>query len=288
MTGTRVFESLNAEWALVCAQAGHAETVLGWLHQADVLTDHDQEQGAGLGEVLEELGRRDRARGRAHSDRWLRPLLERAGGEGAGAQLAARVVVQAMLPGAGRLAQRLRAGRDFDETGHVVVACLYQVVRRYPLWRSSGAAANLLLETLHLASRELAADTEPSSPAGGAVVVWWHPVLESDVVTAEPAPADPADAVWETVRGEQAATAGLLQDGETADGARGELAELLLWAVTCGQLPAQRARVIAAEARAGAREHAERTGVSAVTWRKRRSRTVRQLRTIATQWVQAA
>ncbi|WP_406458684.1 hypothetical protein OG782_36855 [Streptomyces sp. NBC_00876] len=120
--------------------------------------------------MLAELGRRDRARGRAHSDRWLRPLLERSGDEGAGAQPAARVVVQATVPGAVRLTQRLRAcRRDFDDTGHVVIASLYQVVRRYPRRHTSGAAANLMPETLHLASRELRADSRPSSPAVDAV-----------------------------------------------------------------------------------------------------------------------
>ncbi|MGW2089115.1 hypothetical protein [Streptomyces sp. NPDC001880] len=280
MTGPRVFESLDAEWALACAGAGRAEMVLGWLREGGVVLSSGY--AAGLQEVLAELERRDRAQGRVHSDRWMRVLLERAAGEGAGAQLAARVVVQAMLPGAVRMTQRLlRAGRDFDETGQVVVACLYQVVRRYPLGRNGGVAANLLLETLHLASRELQADTETDA-------VPWHPVLESAVVPGEPAAADPAEAVWRTVLRRQAAEAGLLRAGEVPVGARGELVELLVWAVAAGLLDVVRARVIADESRTGARESAERAGVSAVTWRQRRSRTVRQLRPIADQWVQAA
>ncbi|MEU2134843.1 hypothetical protein [Streptomyces sp. NPDC018352] len=280
MTGPRVFESLDAEWALVCAGAGRAEMVLGWLREGGVL--FGDERARGLAELLAELECRDRAQGRAHSDRWMRVLLERAAGEGAGAQLAARVVVQAMLPGAVRMTQRLlRAGRDFDETGQVVVACLYQVVRRYPLHRTSGVAANLLLETLHLASRELQADTETDA-------VPWHPVLETAAVPGEPAADDPTEAAWRTVLRRQAAEAGLLRAGEVPDGARGELVELLVWAVTAGLLDVVRARVIADESRAGARKNAERAGVSAVTWRQRRSRIVRQLRPIADQWVQAA
>ncbi|GAA1293024.1 hypothetical protein GCM10009647_003400 [Streptomyces sanglieri] len=280
MTGPRVFESLDAEWALVCAGAGRAEMVLGWLREGGVL--FGDERARGLAELLAELECRDRAQGRVHSDRWMRVLLERAVGEGAGAQLAARVVVQAMLPGAVRMTQRLlRAGRDFDETGQVVVACLYQVVRRYPLGRKGGVAANLLLETLHMASRELQADTETDA-------VPWHPVLETAAVPGEPAADDPTEAVWRTVLRRQAAEAGLIAAGEVPDGARGELVELLVWAVAAGLLDGVRARVIADDSRAGARESAERAGVSAVTWRQRRSRTVRQLRPIADQWVQAA
>ncbi|MGW9117829.1 hypothetical protein ACWGRV_14480 [Streptomyces sp. NPDC055663] len=280
MTGPRVFESLDAEWALVCAGAGRAEMVLGWMREGGVL--FGDERARGLAELLAELECRDRAQGRAHSDRWMRVLLARAADEGAGAQLAARVVVQAMLPGAVRMTQRLlRAGRDFDETGQVVVACLYQVVRQYPLHRTSGVAANLLLETLHLASRELQADTETDA-------VPWHPVLETAAVPGEPAADDPTETVWRTVLRRQATEAGLLRAEEVPDGARGELVELLVWAVAAGLLDVVRARVIADESRTGARKTAERAGVSAVTWRQRRSRTVRQLRPIADQWVQAA
>ncbi|MEU1436414.1 hypothetical protein ABZ438_20350 [Streptomyces sp. NPDC005786] len=102
------------------------------------------------------------------------------------------------------------------------------------------------------------------------------PVLESAVITDETSPAGPGETAWETFLGEQ------VQNTETATGARGELVELLLWAVAAGRLPAERARIIAAEARPGAQEHA---GVSAVTWRKRRSRTGQQLRAVAGQWV---
>ncbi|MCX0247871.1 hypothetical protein [Streptomyces drozdowiczii] len=126
MNGTRVFESLNAEWAVVCAEPGNTAAVLGWLRESGVHPEDSAVVG-GLAEVLAELSHRDWARGRVHSDRWLRVLLERAAGEGAGALLAARVVVQAMLlPAAMRLTRRLIAGRDYDETGQVVLASLFR------------------------------------------------------------------------------------------------------------------------------------------------------------------
>ncbi|MCX4451715.1 hypothetical protein OHA46_34025 (plasmid) [Streptomyces sp. NBC_00708] len=275
MNGTRVFESLNAEWDVVCAEPGHTETVLGWLRESGIpLTD--TVAAGSLAEVLAELARRDRAHGRAHSDRWLRVLLERAGGEGSEALLAARVVVQAMLPGAMRLTRRLQAGRDYDETGQVVVASLFQVVRRFPLGRTSGAAANLRMETLHLASRELKAESaEPHTVA--------VPYCD-EVLAAGPAGEDPAEAAWTSLLGDRAMQAGLLRDGEGVDGARGELVELLVWAVDAGRMDAGRARLIADETRAGAQQ----VGVSAVAWRKRRSRAVRQMRAVAEQWAQAA
>lgn len=105
---------------------------------------------------------------------------------------------------------------------------------------------------------------------------------------AKPAADDPAETAWQTALGQQAVEAGLISAGEIPDGARGELVELLVWAVAAGLLDAVRARVIADESRAGARESAQRAGVSAIAWRQRRSRTVRQLRAVADQWVQAA
>lgn len=114
-----------------------------------------------LDDLLAELARRDRSKGRQHSDRWLAALIRIAVGSGPDAQLAARVIVQAMLPAAVRLTQSLlRPERDFDAVGQVVIASLYQVVRTYPASRQQRFAANLKLETLHRASRELQADAE--------------------------------------------------------------------------------------------------------------------------------
>lgn len=111
-----------------------------------------------------------------------------------------------------------------------------------------------------------------------------YPYLD-EVLSGEPADDDPARSAWARVLERQAARAGLLRDGEGVDGARGELVELLVWAVGAGRMDADRARVIADETRVGAQAGA---GVSAVAWRKRRSRTVRQMRVVAERWVQAA
>ncbi|MFC9033685.1 hypothetical protein [Streptomyces arboris] len=274
MSLNRVFDALDAEWALVCAAPGRGSLVRGWLLECGALDEYPQ---GGLDDVLPELASRERGQGRAFSDRWLYEVLRRAGGEGDEAQLAARVVVQAMLPAAVRLTGRLKAGRDFDETAQVVVSCLYRVVRTYPMARRRGVSANLVLETLHWASRELAAEAGPDTE------VAWHPGFDSP--TQDGAPHDPEEAAWRSVLGQQAERLGFAADPQELAGARGDLAELLVWAVAAGELDVSRARVIVAEVREGAREAA---GVSAVAWRQRRSRTVRQLRAVAGQWVQAA
>lgn len=214
----RIFVGLNAEWALVCAEPAHAAMVRGWLEDAGVLAPGEVPER--LEDVLAELERRDRSQGRAHSDRWLAAVLAVAAGAGREAQLAARVVVQAMLSGAFRLARRLmRAERDFDEVGQVVVAALYQVVRTYPAARQRKVAANLMLETLHRASRELQADFEPDGVA-------WQPEL-----AAMPDCQDVVDAAWRGVLAETAGRAVLAQAPceEELSGPRGELIELLAW-----------------------------------------------------------
>ncbi|WP_052744611.1 hypothetical protein [Streptomyces odonnellii] len=277
----RIFAGLDAEWTLVCADPDHAAAVGGWLREAGVFTSG--EVPSTLEGLLAALRDRDLAHGRDHSDVWLGALLREAAGEGADAQLAARVVVQAMLPGAFRMARRLmRSGRNFDEVGQTVVACLYQVVRTYPLSRRGKVAANLLLETLHWASRELKAECEPDS------VEFLLPEVASNLIS-DDSGETPEEAAWRGVLAQQAAAKDLVgAAAEELSGARGELVELLVWAVAAGAVEAGRARVIARETREGAREEAERAGISPVAWRQRRSRTVRQLRVVAAEWVQAA
>ncbi|RII06949.1 hypothetical protein DSC45_34545 [Streptomyces sp. YIM 130001] len=292
MTETnRVFVNLNAEWALVCAEPDHARLVAGWLEAAGVTVPAAARES--LHVLLGHLEQHDRAAsrdGREHSDRWLGALLAVAVGEGREAQLAARVVVQAMLHGAVRMTRRLlRAERDFDDVASVVVSALYQVVRQYPLRRRRKVAANLLLETLNHASRELNADFEPE-PLG------WDPLLGQPVhrgrarcVEVPPTADGPEEAAWRSVLAQRAAAVGLPGvEAEELAGARGELIELLVVAVASGAVATSRAQMIAQDIRDGGREAAERRGVSAVAWRQRRSRTVRQLRVVADQWAAAA
>lgn len=267
----RVFKGLNAEWALVCAEPGVGARVRVWLEEARVLSSG--EGPAELEELLAWIRARDRQAGREHSDRWMGALLVVAAGEGAEARLAARVVVQAMVDGAVRTTlSLLRPGRAFDEVGQVVLAALYGVVRAYPLHRTRKVAANLLLETLHRASRELR-DDDPQA------LEW------SAEMAPLPSSEDIAEAVCAASLAEQAVADGLVAEASEWEPARAELAALLLWGVQKELLTAARARQIADEVGAESREQA---GVSPAARRQRRSRTVARLRPVARQWVRAA
>ncbi|MFG2437880.1 hypothetical protein [Streptomyces sp. NPDC048508] len=270
-----VFAGLNAEWTLVCADPLHSALVRDCLEKAGIFQPGEADEY--LDSLLVELEHRDRHLGREHSDLWLHALLTVAGGVGAEAQMAARFVVQAMLPGAFRLTRRLlRERRDFDEVGQVVVASMYGVVRSYPLGRQRKVAANVLLETLHRASRELKADCEPQGVA-------WHSVLEM-----LPADLDVAEEACRSAFLQQTASGPLDGDSEASTGPRAELMELVLWGVSEGLMGAHRAQVIAEEVRVGGWEQAKEAGTSEAAWRKRRSRIVQQLRLIAQIWVRAA
>ncbi|MEV2255626.1 hypothetical protein AB0I94_34580 [Streptomyces sp. NPDC050147] len=134
---TNVVHRLNAEWRRLCDRTIPAARLRGWLIEAGVLDEHAPHR---LDELHDHLQQQSKEQGRHFSDLWLTVLPERADGEGEQAQLAARVVVQAMLPGAVRMTQRCqRDGEAFADVAQVVIASLYQVVR---LSRSRGAAGS--------------------------------------------------------------------------------------------------------------------------------------------------
>ncbi|RPK55660.1 hypothetical protein EES42_41880 [Streptomyces sp. ADI95-17] len=262
----RVFAGLDAEWALVCADPANGTLVRGWIEEAGVVPDGTLSQD--LRELVAGLAAR---RDAAFSDRWLSALLERAAGDGEQAQLAARVVVQAMVPGMVRLTQSLLTSRrDFDDVAQVVVGCLYVVARTFPLRRRAKVAANLVLETLHHATRELGADEVrevrlddlPDVPAVGGDVV--DRVVQALLVE----------------RGQVQRVA----DVADVEGAEGELVALLAWGVDHGSLPVQQARSVVEVVR----EEEGRAGAASPAERKRRSRAVSWLRPVAAEWVRAA
>lgn len=260
----RVFAELDAEWALVCADPASGLLVRGWLEEASVVPAASAPQS--LGELVAALSAR---RDAAFSDRWLSVLLKRAAGDGEQAQLAARMVVQAMVPGMVRLTRSLLTSqREFDEVAQVVVGCLYVVTRTFPLRRREKVAANLMLETLHHTSRELGADEARDARLED---LWELPAAEDDV----------ADQVVQALLVERAQDMAAVQD---AEGAEGELMALLAWGVDHGSLPLQQARSVVSVVR----EEAERAAASSPAARKRRSRAVGWLRPVAREWVRAA
>lgn len=280
---TNVVDRLNAEWHWLCDRPAPAAQVRGWLIDAGVL---DENAPHHLDELHNQLQQRSRQQGRHFSDAWLTTLLERAVGEGEHAQLAARVVLQAMLPGAVRMTRRcLRDGEAFAHVAQLVIASLYQVVRRFPITRRRRQLAkNLRLELWHVVSRELGREFAPSGeelpgesdPVAGKVS---DPVAQAEVVLLASA----------------AQAAGLHRTDEPVEeltGARGELIELLIWALAQKVLTTDAATTIAGHYRtAGAVSDAaaaRAAGVSAAAIRQKRSRAVMRLRSAAPTWVAAA
>lgn len=275
------FDRLNAEWSVQCAAPASGAVVARWLTEAAVFAPGDAPQD--LSQLLVELAHRDRTGGRGHSDRWLAVLLAYATGPGQHSQLAARVVVQAMLPAGMNIARRLRRrGRGFGDAAHAVTGALYEVVRTYPLdRRPQRIAANLSMRTLQLASREMARDCRRDEDVP----------LEA-IPAGLPAPNDPAaEAVLADITA-GAAAAGLLAPGESnLSGHRAEVVELLLWALQEQVLDAAKARCVAAYYRAepvpdDALAAAE--GVSPAAVRQWRSRAKQKLRTAAGAYAAAA
>ncbi|WP_406429277.1 hypothetical protein [Streptomyces sp. NBC_00147] len=265
----RVFVGLDAEWALVCADQANGALVRGWIEDSGVAAAGDLPRG--LRELVASFAAR---RDATFSDGWLIAFLERAAGEGEEAQLAARVVVQAMVPGMVRLTQSLlTVRRDFDEVAQVVVGCLYVVARTFPLHRRTKVAANLVLETLHHASRELGADEAREVRLDDL----WDVAASGDEVADRVA----QDLLIERGQAQQVSDAA---DAAEMDGAQGELVALLAWGVDHGSLPLQQARQVVSLVR----EEAERTGAATPAARKRRSRAITWLRPVAAEWARAA
>ncbi|MFF3113541.1 hypothetical protein ACFVSN_30650 [Kitasatospora sp. NPDC057904] len=273
-----LFDRLDAEWALLCSDGSVRAVVAGWL-AAD-------QSGPGIAaacdvwvsdlgpeHVLAVLGPAGRPGfGDSLSDGVLRALLRRASGGGGAAVLAARVVLQTMVPAAVRLTRsqvRSFGGRCFEDVAQVVVAALFETVVSGRIHARPGRpAANLMLDALKRACRELGADRDS---------------LDADVFGAKeqtcsgPGPYEHAYA--STVRA-AAHAAGLASD-EEPDRGRLELLGLLVNAIESGVLCPADARAIAwhytvspvPDARAAAA-----AGTTAGAWQRRRSRAVHALR----------
>ncbi|MFD4482127.1 hypothetical protein ACFWPU_39285 [Streptomyces sp. NPDC058471] len=280
---TNVVDGLNAEWRWLCDRSAPAAQVRGWLIEAGVL---DEDAPHHLDELHKLLQQRTKEQGRHFSDAWLTALLKRAVGEGDQAQLAARVVLQAMLPGAVRMTRRcLRDGETFADVAQLVIASLYQVVRRFPITRRrQQLARNLRLELWHVVSRELGREFAPSGEElpgeqGPVADEVSDPVAQAEVVLLASA----------------AQAAGLHSAGEPLQeltGARGELVELLVWALAEKVLTTDAATSIADHYReTGAVSDAaaaRAAGVSTAAIRQKRSRAVVRLRSAAPLWATAA
>lgn len=169
---SNLFEKLEREWELL-RHDKHAPRVL-----ADVC------RVAGDAASLADVESYVRQAGPAHADRVLLALVSRAVD---GDELAARVLLQLLLPGVRRLARQWWALGDYDERAAAAVAAVYRRIRNYPLARRPGrVAANVLLD----AARELRRAVPPA-----AVTVCADPVVAVGVHGDPTAGSEPHPAV---------------------------------------------------------------------------------------------
>lgn len=273
------FRVLAADWRQLCAEPRNAARVRAWLQSAEV---PQLPQECGLEDLLAGL-----KNSRVDSDVWLRPLLDRGSGGGPDAQLAVRVVVEAMTPSALSAVRRLRAAwsAPVDDVAQIVLSALYSAVAGYPLARRPRKiAANLARETYFGALRELR--REQCTSEG---------LLEQAEALAEPEGGanDPVTGAHLALLREAARA--LLPEPEADSGelvgARAELVEFLVWALRARVLTPERVRVVADHYRSSAPgdvQAAGRLGVRPATLRQWRSRAVRELRRSAPVWLAQA
>jgi hypothetical protein len=132
-----VFELLDSEWRQLSASRSAAQRL------------RDVRALAGDARTLADVERYVRRADPADADRILLALVARAVEDDA---LAARVLLQLLLPGTRNLARRWWALGDHDERAAAAVSAVYGRIRTYPILRRPGrVAANILLD----AAREL-------------------------------------------------------------------------------------------------------------------------------------
>ncbi|MFF3277211.1 hypothetical protein ACFYWU_40775 [Streptomyces chrestomyceticus] len=288
-TAGGIFHRLDTEWAALCADAAVQAAVADWL-VADQLADAvaavaDARATAvaaswartlGPAQVLAALRPGAGRLSDELTDAVLRALLRRAAGGGRPATLAARVIVQAMIPAAVRLARgqvRATGGRTFDAVASLTVAGLFEVARCGRIHTRAGRpAANLMLDTLRYVCAGLAADQEDRGER-----------LAAAEHLPDAAPGPFAQAHAGEVKA-AAAAAGLTPVGRAAEAetasARLELLELVLDAMAIGALSPADGRAIAWHYTTAAvpdAEAAARAGTTPGAWQRRRSRSVARL-----------
>jgi hypothetical protein len=219
-----VLDQLDGEWRRLAADPAAARRL------ADVCAV------AGRARTLGEVERYVRAAEPPEADRVLVALVARAVEAD---DLAARVLLQLLLPGARRLARTWWALGEADERAAAAVAATYDRIRRYPLARRPRRiAANILMDA--------AADLRRAARAAQAS----EPSADTDALALRPAPVPvPHPAV--------------------------ELADALADAVGQGLVSPADAELIAVSRIAGTslRELAERRGAKLRTlqWRRKRA-----------------
>jgi hypothetical protein len=162
-----VFDLLDRDWARLAASRSAARQL------------RDVCRLAGRARTLADVEAHVRRAAPADADQILVALVGRAV---EGDDLAARVLLQLLLPGTRNLARRWWALGDDDERAAAAVAAVYRRIRNYPLARRPGRiAANVLMDAAH--------ELRAAVPAAN-VELWADPTIHQ-TVHVEPSP-DPA------------------------------------------------------------------------------------------------
>jgi hypothetical protein len=162
-------------------------------------------------------------------------------------ELAARIVLQLMLPAVVRMALSLHHSSGWSEREAIAVDAMYESIVTYPLRRDRLVPANIALDALQIVDRRLMPRTDPG--------VFENPCGELPDHLHPPAGDRPAAE---------------------------ELARLLVWAVRTNVITKEEASLLATTTGHGdAKRAAAELGMSRVALRKRRSRVISKLRAAA-------
>jgi DNA-directed RNA polymerase specialized sigma24 family protein len=135
VAGLELFKALDLDWRILAASRSAQQGVRAWR------SDRALRGVRGLDDVL---ARTARGAGRGSADAVLAALMRRAGDD----ELAARTVLQALVPGLVGVATRL-GGRDDPDVASEVVTEAWARIRGYPIERRPRAvAANVVLDVL--------------------------------------------------------------------------------------------------------------------------------------------
>src|SRR5215217_5256730 len=138
-----IFAELDSDWATLAESAAATTALRRWQREEPALAAFSS-----MTELVQAAHRRGAP---AECDRILVALARRAGSDG----LAARILLQLLLPGARALARRLWWLGGPEERAAAVVGVLYERIRTYPFdRRPAKVAANALADVKQRLLRE--------------------------------------------------------------------------------------------------------------------------------------
>lgn len=125
----QILQSLNQEWSVVAGSPAARRALMRWASRSDVFAGRRQ-----LDEIVDVCSSGERGR------EALRALAERAADD----DLAARTLLQALLPGIACLAKQI--GNDDPDGLDEMISLAWERIRTYPTHRPGSVSANVLLD----------------------------------------------------------------------------------------------------------------------------------------------